>query len=276
MDNRPIGFFDSGLGGLTCIPYLLQALPHERIVYFGDTARTPYGSKAPATIRKFASEITDFLIETQGVKMVAIACNTVSAVALEELRRRHPDMPILGIIAPASNAIAKTCAPENRIGVIGTKATIASDVYPNKILALNPWLTIRQQACPALVPLIEEGITQSDIIDLTIKYYLDCFLKENQIDTLVLGCTHYPLIRENIMRLYPALRIVDPSEEMLMNVTDALEQYDLVANKQNPDHIFYASDLSENFINMIDLIFSETGYPVTFKTFDLETFFDRK
>jgi len=275
MDNRPIGFFDSGLGGLTCIPYLLRALPNERIVYFGDTARTPYGSKAPSTIKKFAAEIIDFLIETQDVKMVAIACNTVSAVALEELRQRNPEVPILGIIAPASYQIAATCKPENSIGVIGTKATIASGVYPDKILALTPGLSIFQQACPALVPLIEEGIADSKIMDLTIGYYMDSFIEDNKIDTLVLGCTHYPLIRENITRLYPALRIVDPSEEILQSIMDALENCSLTSGAQKPDHVFYASDLSENFINMIEKIFSGTGYPVSFKTFDLETYLER-
>ena len=276
MDNRPIGFFDSGLGGLTCIPYLLQALPNERVVYFGDTARTPYGSKAPSTISKFAAEITDFLIETQDVKMVAIACNTVSAVALEELRKRNPEIPVLGIIAPASYQVAKTCTQKNNIGVIGTKATIESQVYPGKILALEPGFSIFQQACPALVPLIEEGIAENRIMDLTIGYYMDSFIKENEIDTLVLGCTHYPLIRGNITRLYPDLRIVDPSEEMLQSIEDALGQYDISADAQDPDHIFYASDLSENFIKMIEKIFSGTGYPVSFKTFDLETYLERK
>jgi len=276
MDNRPIGFFDSGLGGLTCIPYLLKALPYERIVYFGDTARTPYGSKAPSTICKFASEITDFLIDTQNVKMVAIACNTVSAVSLEDLRRRNPEIPILGIIAPASHQIAKTCVPENNIGVIGTKATIASGVYPDKILNLNPDLSIYQQACPALVPLIEEGIADNKIMDLTIRHYMDSFIADNDIDILVLGCTHYPLIRENITRLYPDLRIVDPSEEMLQSINDTLENRDIASDRSEPDHVFYASDLSENFINMIDIIFSGTGYPVSFKTFDLETYIERK
>ena len=276
MDNRPIGFFDSGLGGLTCIPYLLTALPNERIVYFGDTARTPYGSKAPSTITKFASEITDFLIGNRDVKMVAIACNTVSAVAIEDLRSSHPETPILGIIAPASHAVAKICKPENRIGVIGTKATIRSGVYTEMILARNPKLKIYQHACPALVPLIEEGIADNRVMDLTIEYYLDAFLSLNVIDTLVLGCTHYPLIRENITRLYPGLRIVDPSEEMLRSIEDALESNGIAAEEQEPDHKFYASDLSENFVNMIDIIFSGTGYPVSFDTFDLETFLERR
>jgi len=276
MDNRPIGFFDSGLGGLTCIPYLLASLPHESIVYFGDTARTPYGSKAPSTISKFASEIADFLIGTQNVKMLAIACNTVSAVALEDLRARHPETPVLGIISPASHAVAKTCTQKNNIGVIGTKATIESDVYTKKILSLNPELSIYQQACPALVPLIEEGIKENRIIDLTIEYYMDRFLKDNNIDTLILGCTHYPLILENITRLYPSLRIVDPSAEMLESIRDALDKNGLAADGQKQSHTFYASDLSENFINMIDIIVSNKGYPVSFNTIDLEEFLERK
>lgn len=275
MDNRPIGFFDSGLGGLTCIPYLLRALPQERIVYFGDTARTPYGSKAASTIKTFAAEITDFLIEAIGVKMVAIACNTVSAIALDELRKRHPEVPILGIIGPAAHKLAKNCTPDHRIGIIGTKATIDSGAYPEKILDLKPNLDIYQQACPAFVPLIEEGITQNHIMDLTIEYYLSHFIEYNAIDTLVLGCTHYPLIRRNIEKLYPGLRILDPSEEMLESVKEALERGGLYAAACERDHTFYASDLSENFVNMINLIFSGTGCPITFKKFDLETALDK-
>ena len=276
MDDRPIGFFDSGLGGLTCIPYLLKALPQERIIYYGDTARTPYGSKAPSTIRAFASEIAGFLAETQGVKMIAIACNTVSAIALEELRRQRPGIPVLGIISPAARTVAEACTEKNRIGVIGTKATIASEAYPKEILACRPGLDVRQQACPAFVPLIEEGIIDNHIMDLTIKYYLDHFLEHNSIDTLVLGCTHYPLIRRNIDRLYPGLRVIDPSEEMLRSIDAALGRYGLHAGGQAAGHVFYASDLSENFTGMIDLIFSGTGYPVTFETLNLEHHLERK
>ena len=276
MDNRPIGFFDSGLGGLTCIPYILRAFPNERIIYFGDTARTPYGSKAPATISKFAVEIADFLVDAQNVKMIAIACNTVSAIALAELRQRYPQIPVLGIISPAAHTVAKTCDKQNRIGVIGTKATIASEAYSKKILGLAPDFRVFGQACPALVPLIEEGIIHNHIMELTIKYYLDRFLETNNIDTLVLGCTHYPLIRESILKLYPRLRIIDPSEELLLSVSDTLNRYDIYSGDQNPDHVFYASDLSENFINMINLIFRVLDKPVAFNNFDLEAFQEKR
>ncbi|MDR2295263.1 MAG: glutamate racemase [Clostridiales Family XIII bacterium] len=265
MDNRPVGFFDSGLGGLTCVPYLMDALPRERIVYFGDTARTPYGSKAVSTIRAFSFEISDFLIEN-GVKMIVIACNTVSSVCIEDLRERHPKTPILGIIEPAARATAALCGPEDRIGVIGTKATIRSNAYRDEILRRNGALDIAQTACPALVPLIEEGIVEHEIMDLSIRYYLDGFLSYNNIDTLVLGCTHYPLIRRNIQKLYPALRIVDPSREILQSIRETLTRADMLAADASAEHTFYASDLSEGFVNMIRRIFESTGLDIVFKT----------
>ena len=201
MDNRPIGFFDSGLGGLTCIPNLFRQLPEERIIYFGDTGRTPYGSKAVSTIRHYAAQIADFLA-AQNVKMMVIACNTITATCLDELRARYPSIPIIGIISPAAKTIARTCDETNRIGVIATKATIASDDYPRKILEKNPALHVFSKATPAFVPLIEEGIIDNQIMDLTIHYYLDDFLAENQIDTLVLGCTHYVFIKEDIKEAF--------------------------------------------------------------------------
>jgi glutamate racemase len=273
MDNRPIGFFDSGLGGLTCIPSLMNALPDERIVYFGDTARTPYGSKALGTIRRFAFEITDFLAE-EDVKMIVIACNTVSATCLTDLRERHPDIPVLGIISPAAHTVAASCSEENRIGVIGTKATIESAAYRDKILALAPNLTIFETPCPLFVPLIEEGITDNAIMDLSVRYYLDGFIRDNRIDALVLGCTHYPLIKENLARLYPGLSIINPSAEVITSIEDSLARYGLFADgTRGPGvgHVFYASDLSENFVNMIDRIFKGSGFTVAFKNFDLES-----
>jgi glutamate racemase len=269
MDNRPIGFFDSGLGGLTCIPYLMNALPNERIVYFGDTARTPYGSKALGTIRRFAFEITDFLA-AEDVKMIVIACNTVSATCLADLRERHPEIPVLGIISPAAHAVAAAYTEKNRIGVIGTKATIESAAYRDKILGLAPGLTLFETPCPLFVPLIEEGVTDNDITDLSIKYYLDGFIEDNKIDTLVLGCTHYPLIKENIARLYPGLSVIDPSAEVITSIEDSLARYGLFADGADAGHVFYASDLSENFVNMIDRIFKGSGFTVAFKNFDLD------
>jgi glutamate racemase len=272
MDNRPIGFFDSGLGGLTCIPYVLDALPDESIIYFGDTARTPYGSKAVSTIRSFAFEIADFLIES-GVKMIAIACNTVSATCLDDLRARHPGIPILGIITPAAHTAAMELPANKRIGIIGTKATIASGAYHKAIEANVSGAEIFETACPAFVPLIEEGIIENEIMDLTIRYYLDHFISYNKIETLVLGCTHYPLIRRNITRLFPALSIIDPSRELLTSIRDELTYRELLADRSgevSPENIFFASDLSENFVNMISRILAGSDAKASFRTVSLE------
>jgi glutamate racemase len=269
MDNRPIGFFDSGLGGLTCITHLMKALPKERIIYFGDTARTPYGSKAVSTIKNFSFEISDFLIKND-VKMIVIACNTISSICLQDLRKRHPNVPILGIISPASHTVAKTCTKDNRIGIIGTRVTIGSNAYRSKILSYNPDMDLYSTACPTFVPLIEEGIIRNEIMDLSIRYYLDEFVDKNNIDTLVLGCTHYPLIQNNIEVIYPSLRIINPSKEILTSIDDELRKNDLFAHEVMGEHIFYASDLSDNFVNMINKIFENTNFKIMFKNFDLE------
>ncbi|WP_324824282.1 glutamate racemase [Sinanaerobacter sp. ZZT-01] len=270
MDNRPIGFFDSGLGGLTSIAPLRRALPEERIIYYGDTARTPYGSKSPNTIKTFSRQISDFLIQ-QDVKMIVIACNTVSATCLSDLQQRHASVPILGIIHPAAETVAKTCTKDNHIGIIGTKVTIKSHTYEDSIQELNPNLDIHATPCPAFVPLIEEGILQHEIMDLTIQYYMDHFISYHHIDTLVLGCTHYPLIRKNIEKLYPKLRIINPSDEIVARIKEVLEKRDLFAQNSNAENTFFASDLSENFVNMINRIFENSEFKVAFKSFDLDT-----
>ncbi len=269
MDNRPIGFFDSGLGGLTCIPYLMKALPLEKIIYFGDTARTPYGSKATATIKRFSMQIADFLVQNQ-VKMIVIACNTVTSTCLPDLKERYPDIPILGIIQPAVDKIVATSNEKNNIGIIGTKVTIRNKTYNASIKRLNPSLNIFSTPCPTFVPLIEEGIIQHEIMDLSIKYYLDHFISYNKIDTLVLGCTHYPLIRKNLEKIYPGLRIIDPSEEIIASIDSALSENQLYSEQSEFDNTFYASDLSENFVNMINRIFENSEFKVAFKNFDLE------
>ena len=268
MDNRPIGFFDSGLGGLTCIPYLTAALPEEKIIYFGDTARTPYGSKAVSTIKTFSMQIADFLVRND-VKMIVIACNTVSSTCLSDLQERFPQVPVVGIIDPAAKRVARSCGSDCRLGIIGTKVTIRSQAYNRLINEIRPELEVHTAPCPAFVPLIEEGIIKNDIMDMTIKYYLDDFILENRIDTLVLGCTHYPLIRDSIERLYPDLRIINPSEEIINSIKEILEERDMLASGSDLENMFYASDLSEYFTNMIETIFAHTPVKVHFKNLDL-------
>ena len=273
MDNRPIGFFDSGLGGLTSIPYLRKVLPEERVIYYGDTARTPYGSKAVTTIRRFSNEIADFLVKCN-VKMIVIACNTVSATCLDELRERFPQIPILGIISPAAEEAAALCKGNGKLGIIGTKVTIASQAYSHMIGEEEPGIEIHETACPAFVPLIEEGIIDHPIMDSTIKYYMDDFIGDNGIENLILGCTHYPLIKKNLARIYPDLNIINPSSIIINRVRDILEERDMLAKDSDFTDVFYASDLSENFINMIDHIFEDAGdnedRKVKFMDFDLE------
>ena len=271
MDNRPIGFFDSGLGGLTSIPHLMNALPEEKVIYFGDTARTPYGSKAVTTIRRFSLEIADFLVKCN-VKMIVIACNTVSSTCLGELRQKFPGIPIVGIITPAAQEVVNQCTENSRIGIIGTKVTIASHAYKSFIEELKPELNIFETACPAFVPLIEEGIIDHEIMDMTIRYYMDDFVKGNRLDTVILGCTHYPLIQENISRLYPGLQIINPSSVVIGQIDRILTARDMHAQGSDFTNVFYASDLSENFVNMIDHIFAdvEEDKKVKFMNFDLE------
>ncbi len=271
MDNRPIGFFDSGLGGLTSIPPLRRRLPEEKIIYFGDTARTPYGSKAIRTIKGFSTEIADFLVQSN-VKMIVIACNTVSATCVDDLRKRFPQIPILGIIEPTARMVAAECEESSKVGIIGTKVTIASHAYSDMIKEKNPSLNIVETACPAFVPLIEEGIIDNDIMDLTIKYYMDDFVKDNELDTVILGCTHYPLIKKNLERLYPDLKIINPSDIVVNRVEEILAEGDMFADGSDFRNVFYASDLSENFLNMIDHIFEEEAddAKVKFLNFDIE------
>ena len=260
MDNRAIGFFDSGLGGLTSVPVLKRALPNEKVLYFGDTARTPYGSKSPDTVCKFSAQIVDYLV-SKNVKLIVIACNTVTAMALDMLRERHPDVPIVGVIDPTARRVAADNAPN--VGIIGTKVTIESGVYAERIHELNPEISTYSLACPAFVPLIEEGIIDNEIMDLTIKYYMDDFVKDNRIDSLILGCTHYPLIAPNINRLYPELRLYNSSAEVIRDVVEILTERDILAEENDFPDRFYASDLSENFIRMTDTLFE--GYDTKIK-----------
>ena len=249
MDNRPIGFFDSGLGGLTSITSLKEILPDEKVIFFGDTARTPYGSKSPDTIRTFSKQIVEYLIG-QNVKLIVIACNTATSMALEMLRQEFPDMPIVGVIEPTVRKVVSD-SPKN-VGIIGTKATISSNIYIKTLRKYNREIKTASLACPAFVPLIEEGIIDNKIMDLTIKYYMDDFVKSGDFDSLILGCTHYPLIKENINRIYPDLKLYSSSYEVIMDVKKILSEENMLAQKNDLKDIYYASDLSENFLRMTE------------------------
>lgn len=193
-DSRPIGVFDSGLGGLTVVKSLRSLLSNESIFYFGDTARVPYGNKSKVLIQEYSIEITDFLIK-QDAKMVVVACNTASALALDELQKHSP-ISVLGVIEPGATEAIKATS-NNHIGIIGTVATISSKAYEKTLHGLNRKIQTSSQACPLLVPLAEEGWLVGDVANTIVNYYLSP-LNDNKIDTLILGCTHYPLLKDII------------------------------------------------------------------------------
>ena len=248
MENRkkaPIGVFDSGVGGLTVAREIMRQLPDENIVYFGDTARLPYGSKSKESIIRFSRQIIRFL-QTRRVKAIVIACNTATAQALEAVRQEF-DTPIIGVIEPGARAaIAET--KNKKIGVAGTEGTILSRMYTRVIRELEPDAEVLGKACPLFVPLVEEGFTKHHITEEVIDIYLK-EMKESEVDTMILGCTHYPLLRSAIMEyMGEGVRIVNPAYEAAMDLKKLLEE----RNLSNEDgefnkYEFYVSDAAEKF-----------------------------
>src|SRR3954466_15787995 len=221
---QPIGVFDSGIGGLTVVSALRTLLPNESIFYLGDTARVPYGGKSAATVQRYSLEIAAMLLEEKA-KTVVVACNTASALALPRLEETLP-VPVTGVILPGARAaIAKTRT--GHIGVIGTRATIASGAYERALRSLNPDVRVTARACPLLVPLIEEGWLESPITDEIILQYLAPLMNDG-VDTLVLGCTHYPLLRNAIARLVgDKIALVDSAQNCALAVRDLLDRENL-------------------------------------------------
>ena len=239
--NSAIGVFDSGVGGLTVAREIVCQLPNEKIVYFGDTARLPYGSKSPETIIGYARQIKHFL-ETKDVKAIVIACNTASAHALEALRE-NSDIPVIGVIHAGAKTAAETTR-NGRIGVIGTSGTIESNIYPKTMTALRPDLTIIQKACPLFVPMAEEGLSEAPITEEVAHLYLDD-MRCADVDTLVMGCTHYPLLKPTFAKVMgEGVALVNPAYETAKELKELLIEQDLLAEKKNGNHEYYASDLA--------------------------------
>ncbi|HXF99353.1 MAG TPA: glutamate racemase [Bacteroidota bacterium] len=245
MNSRPIGVFDSGIGGLTVVHALMRRLPHENIVYFGDTARVPYGPKSPQVIREYAAQDTEFLV-SRNVKLIVIACNTVSGVALDVVKK-HANVPVVGVIHPGAVA-AVAASKRKRIGVIGTLATINSNAYTIAIRHLDPEVKVFAQACPLFVPLAEEGWTHHRATELIAREYLFP-LKLEKIDTLVLGCTHYPLLREVIAKVLDgSVTLIDSGEAAAAEVERILDEKDLRNPSSLKPHLqFYVSDIPAKF-----------------------------
>lgn len=242
-----IGIFDSGVGGLTVLHALLEALPHEHLVYLGDTGRHPYGTKSAETITRYSVEDAEFLI-ARGVKLLVVACNSAASVALPTLEARFP-VPVVGVIAPgAGAAVARTRT--RRVGVIGTEATIASGAYTRALRALDPALELYTRACPLLVPLAEEGWLEGDIPRAIVAAYL-ASLRTSGIDTLVLGCTHYPLLKPIIAEtMGPAVALVDSAEETARVVRAVLEARGLARRDGPGSTSFFVTDVPDRFVRI--------------------------
>lgn len=246
--NNPIGVFDSGVGGLTVAREIMRQLPNERIVYFGDTARVPYGSKSKETVTRFSRQIVRFL-ETQDVKAIVVACNTASAYALEELEK-EVDIPMIGVVRPGTKA-ALDATVNKKIGVIGTEATINSGIYSRYIQENDKDVTVIGKACPLFVPLVEEGLWEDPVTDEIARRYL-AELVDSGIDTLILGCTHYPMLRSTVGKIVgEQVTLVNPAYETARELKALLADKGL-ESEHRPElgtelYRFYVSDAADKF-----------------------------
>lgn len=246
MDERPIGVFDSGLGGLTCVKKLMEVLPGEDIIYLGDTGRVPYGGRSRETIKKYARQDIAFLRRFD-IKAVVAACGTVSTNGLEEIACDY-DIPVLGVADSAARAAVRA-TKNGRVGLIGTKASIKSTAYDSKILALMPEARIFKRACPLFVPLVEEGRTGEDdrVLNLVAEQYL-AELKSADIDTLILGCTHYPLIAGTVGRIMgPGVRLIDPGAETAGALKELLRSSGAESGGDRGRYSYFVTDSAEDF-----------------------------
>ena len=247
MKTAPIGIFDSGVGGLTVMREVVKQLPDEKIVYFGDTARVPYGSKSQKTIIHYSEQIIRFL-KTKKVKAIVIACNTASALALDAVRDEF-DIPILGVVVPGARA-AVSVSENKKVGVIGTEATVLSGMYSKVIKSMDTEIEVMEKACPLFVPLVEEGLRDHKVMGEIIEYYLES-LKNTDIDSIILGCTHYPLIRHSISRyLGEAIKIVNPAYEAARDLKELLNNSGIlndVKDDKEKQYQFFVSDEAEKF-----------------------------
>jgi len=242
-----IGVFDSGVGGLTVLHAIAEKLPHEHLIYLGDTARYPYGSKSAETVRRYALENTEFLVD-KGIKLLVVACNTAAAVALDVLADRF-EIPVVGVIEPgARQAVRQT--RNRKVGVIGTEGTIASGAYTRALKALDPAVEIYTRACPLFVPLAEEGWVENEIARSTAALYLTS-LKRSGIDTLVLGCTHYPLLADAIAAAMGArVALVDSARTTAGAVHETLVRYGLLRRSGAGSVSFFVTDVPDRFVKV--------------------------
>jgi glutamate racemase len=254
MDARPVGIFDSGIGGLTVFREVRRLLPDEHILYLGDTARVPYGIRSAETVVRYSFECARFLLRNH-IKLLVIACNTASAVSLKEIRETLP-VPVIGVIEPGARAAVKSTR-NARVGVIGTEATIQSRAYPTAIMSLDKRVDVFSLPCPLFVPLVEEGWTEGPIARLVAERYLSP-LRDNGPDTLVLGCTHYPLLKEVIAEVMGDVTLIDSAVEVakvaagLLADSDGLRGEGTAAVRR-----FYVTDSPQKFVTVAERFLAE-------------------
>ena len=248
MKNKPIGIFDSGVGGLTVVKQIFKRLPNEEIVYLGDTARVPYGTKSPETIKRFAVENADFLMKFK-VKLIVVACNTVSSTSLDILREKF-SIPIVGVIKPGAEK-AVQITRNNKIGIIGTYTTVKSKAYEKEIKHFSKDVEVVSKACPLFVPLVEEGWLKEEITFSIVKKYLKPLMAK-KIDTLILGCTHYPLLKSVISKVIgKEVKIIDSASSVADEVHNILMSFGaLREGARKPRHRFFATDAVEHFVRV--------------------------
>lgn len=258
MDSRAIGVFDSGMGGLTTVRELIRRLPGEDVVYFGDTGRVPYGSRSPETIRKYARQDVKFL-RTFDLKAIVIACGTVSTTALDTLRKENAPLPIIGVVEPAAKAAAQATR-NGKIGLIGTKATIASGSYERVLKTILPQAEVTSLACPLFVPAVENGRYQAGdrLVELLVEEYLTP-MKERGVDTLVLGCTHYPLLSEAIAAFMgEEVTLISSGGACVDSVEELLERQDMKSPKADGGlRRYFASDSAQDFTALASIFLGE-------------------
>ena len=254
MDNRAIGVFDSGIGGLTVAKEIISKLPRESIIYLGDTARVPYGNRSKAVVIKFAKELVNFLLK-KDVKVLVVACNTISALALDEIKKVSP-VPVFGVIEGAIDSAIKMTR-NKRVGVIGTRGTIQSKVYELGIKANDPSIEVVSVGCPLFVPLIEEGLNKHEATKSIAHDYLDG-IKEAGVDTLILGCTHYPLLLQTIKdTVGKGIVLVDSAVPVTENLGKFLEEENLLSDNLNPSYEFYVTDAPERVYRVAARFFGQ-------------------
>ncbi len=244
MDNRPIGVFDSGVGGLTVVKEIMKVLPNEDIIYFGDTARVPYGTKSPETVTKYAIQDIKFLL-TYDIKAIVIACNTASATSLETVKQEF-GIPIIGVVNPGAKSAVKN-TKNKRIGIIGTQGTISSCAYQSAVKSLDNDIQIFGTACSLFVPLVEEGWLNNEVVKKTAQTYLK-EMKDKDIDTLILGCTHYPLLIDVIAdTMGDKVTLINPALETANELYQVLSYNDLIKCGEVPSYKYFLSDISTKF-----------------------------